>query len=71
MSQELLLLEDICPILHIGKTTAYKLIQSGQLPALKIGGKWQIKSEDLEKYIKRSRVNQTKIHPQPLSTKRK
>lgn len=51
MAQELLLLEDICPILHIGKSTAYKLIQSGILPACKIGGKWQIKSDDLEKYI--------------------
>lgn len=51
MTQKFLLLEDICPILHIGKSTAYKLIQSGLLPALKIGGKWQIKSDDLEKYL--------------------
>lgn len=40
-NEELLILEDICPVLHIGKTTAYRLIQSGQLPAQKIGGKWQ------------------------------
>mgnify|MGYP003304784768 CR=1 FL=1 len=51
MNQELLLLEDICPLLHIGKTTAYRLIQSGLLPAFKIGGKWLIKSNDLENYI--------------------
>lgn len=51
MNKELLLLEDICPILHIGKTTAYRLIQSDQLPAQKIGGKWQIKADDLEKYL--------------------
>lgn len=51
MNQELLLLDDICPLLHIGKTTAYKLIQSGVLPALKIGGKWLIKPDDLENYI--------------------
>ncbi len=51
MNEELLLLEDICPILHIGKTTAYRLIQSGQLPAQKIGGKWQIRDGDLKDYL--------------------
>lgn len=51
MNEELLLLEDICPVLHIGKTTAYKLIQSGQLPAQKIGGKWQIRNNDLKDYL--------------------
>ena len=51
MNEELLLLEDICPILHIGKTTVYKLIQSGQLPAQKIGGKWQIRDDDLKDYL--------------------
>lgn len=53
MNEELLLPEDICPVLHIGKTTAYKLIQSGQLPAQKIGGKWQIRNNDLKDYLAR------------------
>ena len=51
MNEELLLLEDICPILHIGKTTAYRLIQSSQLLAQKIGGKWQIRADDLKDYL--------------------
>ena len=51
MNKELLLLEEICPILHIGKTTAYRLIQSDHLPAQKIGGKWQIRASDFEKYL--------------------
>lgn len=51
MNEKLLLLEDICPILHVGKTTVYKLIQSGQLPAQKIGGKWQISEDDLNDYL--------------------
>ena len=50
-NEELLLLEEICPILHIGKTTAYRLIQSGQLPAQKIGGKWLIRADDLKNYL--------------------
>ncbi len=51
MREELLLLEDICSILHIGKTTAYKLIQSDQLPARKVGGKWLIRANDFERYL--------------------
>lgn len=51
MKEELLLLENICSTLHIGKTTAYRLIQSGKLPAKKIGGKWQIKISDLDHYL--------------------
>ncbi|WP_300803314.1 helix-turn-helix domain-containing protein [uncultured Acetatifactor sp.] len=50
-NEELLILEDICPILHIGKTTAYRLIQSGQLPAQKIGGKWQVRPDDFKRYL--------------------
>lgn len=53
MTPEFILLEDICLILHIGKSTAYKLIQSGILPALKIGGKWQITPDALSKYIEK------------------
>lgn len=52
-NEELLILEDICPILHIGKTTAYRLIQSGQLPAQKIGGKWQVRPDDFKKYLEK------------------
>lgn len=51
MKEELLLLETICATLHIGKTTAYRLVQSGQLPAKKIGGKWQIRIHDFENYL--------------------
>ena len=51
MTQEFLLLEDICSILHISKSTAYKLIDLGLLPAYKLGGKWQIKPQDLSNYI--------------------
>lgn len=31
--------EDLMPILHIGRNTAYELIRSGQIRCLRIGGK--------------------------------
>ena len=30
---------------------AFQTIQSGQLPAQKIGGKWQIKADDFKDYL--------------------
>lgn len=51
MNPKLLLLEELCSILNISRSTAYRLLQSGQLPAQKIGAKWQVRSEDLENFI--------------------
>lgn len=31
--------EDLMPILHIGRNTAYELVRSGQIRCLRIGGK--------------------------------
>jgi len=62
MKEELLLLENICSFLHIGKTTAYRLIRTKQLPAKKIGGKWQIKTSDLEKYLEET-LPDVNLHP--------
>lgn len=45
-------LDDICGILHIGKTTAYKMVNYGQLPAIKINRLWLIERSELEKYLR-------------------
>ncbi|MBR1851611.1 MAG: helix-turn-helix domain-containing protein [Lachnospiraceae bacterium] len=44
--------EEVCDMLHICKSTAYKLLRRGELPGRKIGGKWLIDVNKLEKYIK-------------------
>ena len=44
-------IEDICDILHIGKTSAYKLVNTGRLPAIKVNRLWLISEDDLDKYI--------------------
>lgn len=54
MNEEFLLLDSICSTLHIGKTTAYRLIQSGKLPAYKIGRKWQIRQDDFDRYLEKN-----------------
>ena len=51
MEITLLSVSDLCEELHIGKTTAYKLIRSGALPYSKIGRKILVRRADLETFI--------------------
>lgn len=48
-----LTLDDVCEILAIGRPTAYSLVRSGQLRALRVGdrGQWRIAAADLDAYI--------------------
>ncbi len=50
-SQALLEISEICSILHIGKTNAYKLVKE-KLPHIKIGKKYLVSMDTLEKYLK-------------------
>lgn len=52
-------IDDICSLLGIGKTTAYKLLRN-EIPAFKIGNKWKCRKEDLENYIKQQQDKKTK-----------
>jgi excisionase family DNA binding protein len=50
-----LTLADVAEILNISATQTYALVPSGDLPALKIGGRgqWRVEAEQLEHYIRR------------------
>jgi len=50
-----LLLSDVADVLNISASQAYALVRSGELPAVKIGGRgqWRVESERLEEYISR------------------
>lgn len=49
---ELITIDELCDLLMIGRTTAYKLLQSGELKAFKIGKVWKISKASVECYIK-------------------
>ncbi len=38
-------------ILHVGKETIYRLLESDQIVGFKIGRGWKISTESLEKFI--------------------
>lgn len=55
MSKRFLQLSDVAETLDISAAQAYALVRSGDLPAIKIGGRgqWRIEASALEDYIQR------------------
>jgi len=48
-------LADVAEVLNISAAQAYALVRSGELPAIKVGGRgqWRVESAQLEAYIQR------------------
>ncbi|MCI1590256.1 helix-turn-helix domain-containing protein [Heyndrickxia oleronia] len=54
---DILDVEEVMEILYIGRNYAYKLLNSGELKAFRVGRKWRIPKKCLEEYIiKRARI---------------
>ena len=55
MAQRFLQLAEVSEILNISAAQAYALVRSGELPAIKIGGRgqWRVEVAELENYIQR------------------
>ena len=43
--------KDVMDILGVGKNTLYRLLASGELPAVRIGRSWKIASDKLQMFI--------------------
>ncbi len=55
MDQRFLQLTEVSEVLNISSAQAYALVRSGELPAIKIGGRgqWRVERTELESYIQR------------------
>ena len=51
---EIITMEELCEILYIGKNSAYKLLNSGQLKGFQIGRVWKIPKVSLTEYINKN-----------------
>jgi excisionase family DNA binding protein len=49
-------LSDVAEILNISAAQTYALVRSGELPAIKVGGRgqWRVERDQLEAYIQRA-----------------
>jgi excisionase family DNA binding protein len=55
VTSRFLQLSDVAEILNISAAQTYALVRSGELPAIKIGGRgqWRVERTELEGYIQR------------------
>jgi len=51
MELRLLKSDEVAEILKISRAMAYKLMQRGEIPTIKIGSAVRVRVEDLEKYV--------------------
>nr|WP_233170272.1 helix-turn-helix domain-containing protein [Aquitalea sp. ASV15] len=47
-------MDEVAEYLKVSKRTVYRLAQSGELPAFKLGGIWRFRRSDLERWIAES-----------------
>ena len=50
-TKDILTLKDLQVLLHIGKNTALRLVQSGEIEAFRVGKQWRITQNSIKKYI--------------------
>lgn len=48
---EILTLDEVAAYLKVGKKTAYRLAQLGQIPGFKLGGSWRFRRTELDRWI--------------------
>lgn len=53
-TKEILTLKELQELLHIGKNTALRLVQSGEIDAFRVGNQWRILKQSISKYIMRT-----------------
>ncbi|HLU32470.1 MAG TPA: helix-turn-helix domain-containing protein [Natronosporangium sp.] len=53
MEPRFLLLSDVAAVLNVSDSQVYHMVRSGELPAIKIGGRgqWRVERSKLEEYI--------------------
>ena len=50
-TKDILTLKELQKLLHIGKNTALRLVQSGEIEAFRVGNQWRILRNSIAKYI--------------------
>ena len=52
-TKDSLTLKELQELLHIGKNTALKLVQSGEIEAFRVGNRWRVMKDNVAKYIRK------------------
>jgi len=57
IASEILTREEVMEILKIGRSTFYKLLQTGELKGFKEGNRYKVPAQSIEEYIERRMNN--------------
>ncbi len=52
-TKDILTLKELQELLHIGKNTALRMVQNGEIEAFRVGKQWRIARENVIRYLKR------------------
>jgi len=52
-SNKLLTVNEVASILRVSNMTVYRLVKSGQIPAIRVGKNYRIKESDVNDYLSR------------------
>lgn len=52
-TKDILTLKELQELLHIGKNTALRLVQSGEIEAFRVGKRWRVMKDNVAKYIRK------------------
>ena len=72
MEPRFLLMSDVAEQLNVSMSQVYHMVRSGELPAIKIGGRgqWRIERTKLEEYIERKYAETAEwVRTNPLTGK--
>jgi len=56
--EALLTTQEVANILKVTVRTVYSLLESGELPGVKIGRVWRVSEDDLQAFIARQKIAQ-------------
>jgi len=56
LAHDMLLVKEVAGMLRLALSTVYQLIESGKLPAYKLGGTYRVRKSDVESFLDSSRV---------------
>ncbi|OCL24956.1 AlpA family transcriptional regulator [Orenia metallireducens] len=51
MNKENLTVKDVAEYLNRSETTIYNMLNNGELPGIKLGGKWIVRKKDLDEFL--------------------
>ena len=52
-TKDILTIKDLQKLLHIGRNTALRLVQGGEIEGFKVGRQWRVAKMSIAKYINR------------------